>query len=117
MRPTAMIFRTQPTEPWETYDFKLLEAYQVLQDETCQHCGNPLWLCRSSDRNVNPVVKIATCSGKAALEKREKGRQSDGKKKQRVRDLLPGEYEYVVFEPVLKDQPLPTRSDWLEEMR
>ncbi len=116
MRPTAMIFREQPNKPWEPYDFKLLEAYQVLQDETCQHCGNPLWLCRSPDSNVRPVVRVARCQGKAALERREKAR-SDDKRAKKVKDLRPGEYEYVVFEPVLEEKPLPTRSDWLEEMR
>jgi len=118
MRPTAMIFQTQPGERWETYDFKLLEAYQMLQDETCQHCGNPLWLCRSSDRNVRAVVKVARCHGKAELERREKARNPDSKSNKRApKALLPGEYEYVVFEPHMKDQPMPTRSDWIEEMR
>lgn len=109
-----MLFHEQPTEEWRPYDFKLLDALQVLEDETCQHCGNPVWLCRSSDANVQPVVKKARCQGKAALEKREDAR-TDDKRARKVAALRPGEYEYVVFEPVQKDVPLPTREDWFRE--
>lgn len=109
-----MIFHEQPTEPWSPYDFKLLDAYQVLQDETCQKCGNPLWLCRSQSPNLHAVVRQARCNGTAALERTEKSR-SDDKRGRKKRELLPGEYDYVTFETINPEMPLPTRTDWLNE--
>lgn len=107
-----MIFYDQPTDPWTPYDFKLLEAYQILQDEICPTCGNPIWLCRSTDPNVNAIVRTAICYGKAELETKEKKREdSKGKK-----SLKPGEYEYVVFEPIDKEKGLPSREDYFASL-
>lgn len=109
-----MILGEQPTEEWKPYDFKLLEAFQTLQDETCQHCGNPIWLCRSGNPDLKAKVKSARCQGKAALEARDEARSSDNRAK-KIRELRPGEYEYVVFEMLDKKMPMPTRDDWIRE--
>ena len=62
-----MILQVQPTEPWKTIDFSLLEALQIIEQETCNECGNPIWHCNSSDRDVHMRVKSRLCSGARAL--------------------------------------------------
>lgn len=101
-----MIFYVQPTDPWTQYDFKLLEAYQILQDETCPNCGQPVWLCRTSDSNVNVKVRKAQCHVTAAIQKKQ---EADEKGK---RKLKPGEYYYPVIETI-DGSELPTREDYL----
>lgn len=103
-----MLFHEQPTDPWQPYDFKLLEAYQVLQDETCQMCGHPLWLCRSTDPNLEFRVQTAVCQAKAALEKADKKRENN------KRELKPGEYAFTVPKMLFKDMELPTREEWVK---
>lgn len=65
---------------------------QILEDETCKQCGNPIWICRNeSAHNVGFKVKIATCFADAELEKwREKEEKKKNKKKSH------GQYPYTV---------------------
>lgn len=100
-----MVFYAQPTDPWEPYDFKLLEAYQILQDETCSMCGQPIWICRSDSSNVRIKVRKTQCNVSAELEKKQ---ESDEKRKSK---LKPGEYYYTVVETYDKG-PLPTRREF-----
>lgn len=106
-----MIFHEQPTDPWIPFDFMLLEAYQILQDETCNECGNPIWVCRNeSAANVGFKVKVAKCFAKAELDKwhEQQEKKSSSKKKY-------GEYPYIVAY-TYDDGPMPTRSDYFESM-
>ena len=99
-----MLFHEQPTDPWTRFDFLLLEAYQILQDETCSECGNPIWICRNEDAHtVGFKVKVSRCFAKAELDKwYEKQEKSKSKKK------TYGESPYVI--PYSYDEgPLPTR--------
>lgn len=98
-----MVFYAQPTDPWEPYDFKLLEAYQILQDETCSMCGQPIWICRSDSSNIRIKVRKTQCNVSAELEKKQ---ESDEKRKHK---LKPGEYYYTVVE-TYDGGPLPGRS-------
>jgi hypothetical protein len=104
----AMIFYVQPTDPWEEFDFKLLEAYQILQDETCNMCGQPIWICRSTSSNIRIKVRKTQCNVTAELEKKQK---SDEKAK---RELKPGEYYYTAVE-TYDGGYLPTRQEFYEE--
>lgn len=105
-----MIFQKQPSDPWEPFDFKLLEAYQILQDETCPSCGQPVWLCRSTDSNVIVKVRKATCYVTGAMERK---KDSDEKNKRKMR---PGEYYYPVVDTIDGEQ-LPTRMDYLKSLQ
>lgn len=58
-----LVFGEQPGD-WTNADRRLVLAYQTLQDETCGHCGNPLWLCRNTD--VEWVVETDTCFAERA---------------------------------------------------
>lgn len=71
IRPTAMIFHTQPSADWEPFDFLLLEAYQSLQDETCPKCGHPIWLCRSQSAELYFDVRSDYCQADRALKEHE----------------------------------------------
>jgi len=66
IRPTATVFEKQPSDPWDHADFRLLEAYQILQDETCGNCGHPLWLCRNPD--VFWEVRTDLCAAEKEIE-------------------------------------------------
>lgn len=101
-----MIFHEQPTDPWNDFDFMLLEAFQILQDETCNECGNPIWVCRNEDAtNIGFKVKVAKCFAKAELEK---WQENNDKKKSKKSY---GEYPYVVAY-TYDDGPMPTREDY-----
>ena len=103
-----MVFYVQPTDPWESYDFKLLEAFQILQDETCSMCGQPIWICRSTSSNVRIMVRKTQCNVTAELERKQ---ETDEKAK---RKLKPGEYYYTAVETYDKGF-LPTRSAFYAE--
>lgn len=114
-----MLFHEQPTDPWTRGDFKLIEAYQTLQDETCSDCGNPTWLCHSEDSNLAWSVKTQVCYAAKTLgehreeaSKKNKGKQS------------PGEQMYVVPFTLKYDEDgnpeedyenLPTREAFFKE--
>ena len=87
-----MLFHEQPTEPWNDFDFLLLEAYQLLQDETCSQCGNPIWICHNEEAaNVGFKVKTSKCFAQAELEKYQEKEDNKKTKKKKY-----GEKPYVV---------------------
>jgi hypothetical protein len=104
-----MLFREQPTDPWVEFDFLLVEAIQILEDETCRECGNPIWICRNEDaHNVGFKVKTNKCFAVAELEK-----WQERKDKQKTKKKEYGESPYVV--PYTYDgSPLPTRAEFYQ---
>lgn len=111
IRPTAILFQEQPNEPWTKFDFLLLEAYQMLQDETCGQCGNPIWICRNEfAANVGFKVKTIKCFAKAELERHAEIQEKRGNKKKTY-----GEQEVVV--PYTYDNgEFPSRGSYLEAL-
>ncbi|GAB2699473.1 hypothetical protein BKA24_001805 [Microbacterium marinum] len=73
IRPSAMILRTQPSAPWDRWDFLLLEAYQIVQDERCD-CGNPIWLCHHTSNDIQFRIDEVTCEATAYRERQEESR-------------------------------------------
>ena len=117
IRPTAMIFYEQPTEPWNEYDFKFLEAYQILLSEMCSSCGHPVWLCRSDSNIFKWSVKSTLCNAERALQMKEWRRTREkGKKATREEQLEWGRHHFPVPELIsgFEDESLPTRRDWFE---
>lgn len=102
-----MIYHVQPNEPWEPSDFKLIEAYQILQDETCSMCGQPIWICRSDSSDIQIKVRKAQCNVSAETEKKQ---AADEKAK---RKMKPGEYYYTVVD-TYSGGYLPTRTEFYE---
>jgi hypothetical protein len=106
-----MLFHEQPSDPWVPFDFLLLEAYQTLEDETCNECGNPVWVCRNEEAsNVGFKIKTGRCFGKAELDK---WMEKDSKKKTTKKSY--GEYPYIVAY-TYDNGPLPSRSDYFQSL-
>jgi len=109
-----MVLHAQPTDPWTRGDFKLLEAYEILKKETCGNCGQPVWLCRHDDENLQWDVRFSTCSSEKATEAWVKANRKKG--------LKPGEKPYAVpfylryeedgVTPIEDYDNLPTREDF-----
>lgn len=107
--PTLFLYNgKQPSDPWDQTDKKLAIAFHILNKQTCPKCGQPLWVCRSNDRNLVFKVKSGTCYASKALEDKQKADEKANRK------LKNGEFQYVVPE-MLFDNPYPTRADWLAE--
>lgn len=115
-----MLFRAQPSDPWEEFDFALIEAYQTMRDELCPQCGHPIWLCRSTSNVIHFKPKTVTCYATKALE-----RAKDNKKK--TKDQASKEikdewgrswYTEVDVLPVQKADgaTLPTRKDYFDSL-
>ena len=110
-----MIFRTQPTKKWNNWDFALIEAFQILDDEVCKQCGNPVWLCRSNSNKFEFRVKEEVCYASRKLEQ-----VKDGKKK--TKDRAPksdrdnfGKYYYAVPALYPFEDTMPTSADFIAE--
>lgn len=102
-----MLFHEQPTDPWTDFDFMLLEAFQMLEDETCQECGNPVWVCRNEDAaNVGFKIKTSTCFAKAELERWQEREEKNKTKRKRF-----GQSQYVVAY-TYDDSDLPSRKSF-----
>jgi len=103
-----MLFHEQPTDPWDEFDFLLVEAMQMLEDETCPECGNPIWICRNEEAsNVGFKVKVTTCYAKAELDRWNASNQK------RKKELGPGEMSYVVSY-TYDGSDMPTRKSFYE---
>jgi len=106
-----MLFHEQPTDAWTPFDFMLVEAMQMLEDETCAECGNPVWVCRNEEAsNVGFKVKITKCYGKAELDK---WREKEEKKESSIKRY--GEMPYIVAY-TYDDSPMPTRKSYYESL-
>jgi hypothetical protein len=97
----------QPTDGWSPADKKLAMAWTILNKETCKNCGQPLWICRSSNKNLLFKVRTDICYSDAELEK--------WKTTKKAKNLKKGEHAFVVAE-MRGDEPMPSRSAYLESL-
>lgn len=101
-----MLFHEQPSDPWIDFDFMLLEAYQMLQEETCNECGNPIWICRNEEASwIGFKVKTTKCFAKAEMEKWQEAEEKKSNKKNY--GVLP----YIVAYSY-DESPMPSRRDF-----
>ena len=114
IRPSVLLFNGQPGD-WTDADRRLLRAYQTLKDESCSHCGHPIWLCRSE--GVEWAVHTDTCFADRAL-----GQWREAQEKADKPDR-PGRHPYVVPYTLGFDEEgksfedkdnLPSRSDYFK---
>lgn len=108
-RPTAALLElSDPNTGWTSHDWRIQEAYYVLDREKCKQCGNPVWYCHSTNNFIDFEVKKSTCYATAEIADYEKLNQTK---------LGGGEYYYAV--PVGIDnedgtrEPLPSRAESL----
>lgn len=56
-----MILGKDNRKKWSALDVLIMQAYQVLQDERCQHCGYPVWICHNPDARLIARKKVDKC--------------------------------------------------------
>lgn len=106
-----MLFHEQPSDPWIDFDFMLLEAYQMLQEETCNECGNPIWICRNEEASwVGFKIKTTKCFAKAEMEKWQEAQE---KKNSNKKDY--GSMPYVVAYSY-DERPMPSRREFFSSL-
>lgn len=119
IRPCAMVYHEQPTDKWSILDFQLLEAYQTIEDEKCPQCGQPIWLCRSTNPNVEWTVKEDVCYASRAKEEKEARRHKKPREKIDAKERASwGRIEYAtprVISTAPEGTTLPTRKDFYSE--
>lgn len=116
MKPTAVLFqKSDPYGDWESLDYKLLQAYQTLKDETCKECGNPLWLCRSTDNMIGWSVDTTTCYASQAIEARRFKDDNGGKTPEKKDSGKWGKTYFARPKPVINNGTLPTRKDFYQK--
>lgn len=109
VRPlTFMLDDAQPNEKWTVYDKKLLMAWTILDKETCTECGQPLWICRSSDSNLGFSVRKGLCYAKKAMHDWRESAEGKRAKEWETPYTVPSRYDETT--------PLPTRRAWMEEL-
>lgn len=115
MRPSAVLYREpDPYTGWTDLDYSFVQAYQVIKDEQCPKCGNPVWLCRSTDSNIDWSVDSVTCYASRAIEGKRYREDNPGKQPDASTRKNWG-MEYVARPvPIRKDVPLPTRSSQMD---
>lgn len=115
LRPSAHILALKnPRSNWSEVDHTLAVAFSRLEAEICQHCQNPIWICRNTDPNIGFEIDTYRCFAESELTKKRKKweQRNGGSKKERLKE---GEYEFV--RPVaLTDKPLPSRTDWIRSL-
>lgn len=108
--PTSFLTDEQPSKSWSREDKKLAIAWHILQRETCSKCGNPLWICRSSNNMLGFSVRRGVCYASKELAKEEKAAE-----KNKSKQLKDGEFHYTV--PTMLDgSDLPSRLDYFESL-
>lgn len=118
IKPTSMLFHTQPNEPWKSVDFALLVALQILEEETCGQCGQPLWICRSNDRDVYFKVESSICYASRRMREKE-FEKMDAKSKKNVtkaekKDWGVSYYPVPAIRPNADRERMPTRKEYYE---
>lgn len=113
-RPTAALLELDdPNSGWTPMDWRLQEAYWVLDRERCPQCGNAVWYCHSTDNRIDFVVSKRICYAKAEIGDYEKTNSRD--------ELGAGEY-YIAVAAGLENEdktrdPLPSRHEALAKLQ
>lgn len=63
-----MVMGTQPRDDWDEFDFLLIEAYQILENERCEQCGLPEWICHNGDSDIRIDLDDDTCFVKREID-------------------------------------------------
>lgn len=108
----ALLMESDPKGEWTKVDYLLLDAFYILDAETCSICNNPIWLCHSTDNRIDFKIQTRTCYAKAEIEDFESSEK--GKKV--------GSGEYLIAVPTGIEgedgnpEPLPSRHEAYQKM-
>lgn len=82
--PTVLLLKgRQPSDGWTPIDKKLVIAFQILEDETCNDCGVPIWIGHSDDESVVFEIKSRTCYACAEIESEQEREEKRSSKRKR----------------------------------
>jgi hypothetical protein len=56
-----MILGSDNRKKWSQMDVLVMRAYQIIEDERCQKCGYPIWICRNEDPRLQARKKVDKC--------------------------------------------------------
>lgn len=110
IRPCALIFREQPTDPWEEFDYALTVAVEYLDQETCGQCGHPVWVCQSTSRYMEVKVETRVCRISRAVQERQHNDTNDKPADKNTKKTWG--LTYFGSPRMLKGKPLPTRAEY-----
>lgn len=104
--PTVLILRNkQPSDGWSDVDKKLAVAFQILEDETCNDCGVPIWIGHSDDEHVVFEIKSRVCYSCAAIEQAQEREQNRKNKRKPTK----GKKRFI---QTVNDPNMPTREQY-----
>jgi hypothetical protein len=106
-----MLFHEQPSDPWVPLDFLLVEAMEILEEETCAECGNPIWICRNENAsNVGFKIKTAVCYAKYEFDK-----WQEAQEKKKDSGKKHGQFPYIQAY-TYDDSDMPSRMQFYKDM-
>lgn len=109
----ALLMEPDPMGEWTKIDYLLLDAFYILDSETCTICNNPIWLCHSTDNRIDFKVKTRTCYAKAEIE--------DFENSEKGKRIGSGEYLIAVPQGIEDEngnlEPLPSRHEAYQSMQ
>lgn len=116
VRPSAIVYGKSVKDDWDAMDRALIEAYQILEDERCPECGQPTWICRNDDPNIQFEIKKDVCYAKRALE--EKNADLKDVKTAKERSKLKASWGAIEYPTpfTLDESPLPTRKEYYDRV-
>lgn len=92
---------------WTSHDYRIQEAAYIIENERCKTCGNPIWLCHSTNNEIDFEVRTGACYAKAELDDFEENPVNE--------KLGSGEYHYAAAVGIKNEdgtyEPLPTRRE------
>ena len=77
-RPTAYILHVQPFSDWDDNDFRVREAWSILQAERCGQCGLPKYVCHNDSPDLEFDIIEDDCRAIAAKTEREESEREAG---------------------------------------
>lgn len=117
MRPLAVLYSLKdPYGEWSPADYRLIRSYQQMKDELCPKCGQPVWLCHSTDPDLVWEVQTETCYATAAIEAR-RWKDDNPKEQPKKKDRQSWGRDYYPVATMLPDMDgntpdLPTRDSF-----
>lgn len=80
MRPTSLIVERKPHGEWQKpWDYLLFDAAQRVDDELCQKCGLPVYICHNESNEVEFRIREDSCAATRKVDE-EMTRRTKGKK-------------------------------------
>ena len=64
-----MITGADSRKKWSLWDRLIMEAYQIVENEKCDRCGLPRWICHNESNEIQYHIVRDECSTTATIER------------------------------------------------